>query len=265
MTRRRIKLKSNKLLKIFFLFFIILFILFYLLLRSNFFTIKQIEIKKEKVDCATEQQIRNSTNLLGENFFLINTKNLIKNLQTKFICIKDINLARLLPDKVKLEVIGREGVALLVSLKNQEASLSSTENIATPSADLENSFIVDNEGFVFSKGVEGVNIPIIYTYEKNISLGQRLDNLITDSLQILDKCKTFGLEVRSGLINNNLLVINPFSDSIKIIFSLNNAIDTQIASLQLILQKAKIDSSQLEFIDLRFDKPVVKFAPKKNG
>ena len=62
---------------------------------------------------------------------------------------------------------------------------------------------------------------------------------------------------------DNYLIVFPQVDNPKVFFRLDNEIDLQLASLQLILEKAKIDERILEFIDLRFDKPIVRFAPKK--
>lgn len=48
-----------------------------------------------------------------------------------------------------------------------------------------------------------------------------------------------------------------------IIFSLENDAALQLASLQLILEKAKIGKGQIDLIDLRFDKPVLRYAQRK--
>jgi len=61
------------------------------------------------------------------------------------------------------------------------------------------------------------------------------------------------------VLDQDFLVLSPR----KIAFSLKRDILKQLVSLQLILQKAKIDESMIETVDLRFDKPVVKFLPKK--
>ena len=85
------------------------------------------------------------------------------------------------------------------------------------------------------------------------------------SLQILRAVKKLGFDSLTTQILDNFFLIYPTSLSPKVIFRLDQRIDVQIASLQLILEKAKMYSESLEFIDLRFDKPIVKFAPKKNG
>ncbi len=107
------------------------------------------------------------------------------------------------------------------------------------------------------------NIPRIYFYDKNISLGNKLDKSLKDSLKILDKIRTFGVNIKDTRVLNDLFLIYPQEGWPKIIFRMDDKVDIQLASLQLILEKTKIDNKELEFIDLRFDKPIVKFAPGK--
>ncbi|MBI4038755.1 hypothetical protein HY384_02235 [Candidatus Daviesbacteria bacterium] len=71
--------------------------------------------------------------------------------------------------------------------------------------------------------------------------------------------------MKDTLLRDDFFLINPYSNNPRIIFRLSNSLDVQLASLQLILGKAKIDGSRLEFIDLRFDKPVLKFTPKESN
>lgn len=256
-------------LKIIFLPLAVLFILIaFLIARSNFFLIKQIEITGDKIDCVDSDQLKNASGLLGQNFFLLREKKLQEKLKKKFVCIKNVSFFRLIPDKVKLEIISRKPATILFILKDKQASPSSLiDNIATPEAGVsEDRYIVDNEGVVFSKSMDEVSIPRIYIYDSDIAVGKKLENsFINNSLKILDKIKTFGVTVKKSWISEDFFIINPDTSDPKIIFRLNDRIDIQLASLQLILTEAKIDLKELTFIDLRFDKPVVRFAPKKNG
>lgn len=234
-------------------------------LRSDFFTIKKIDVKSERVACANDNELKDSSGLLGQNFFLINAQKSAKKLTEKFICIKNVTLLRMPPNNIKLEVFGREAVAILSALKEREASESAhIEEIATPSAQEEaDSFLVDSDGVIFSKDFLESNIPRIYFYDQNISLGNKLGKLLRESLKILNKIRTFGLDIKNTRVLNDLFLIYPQMSLPKIIFRMDDKIDIQLASLQLILEQSKIDNKELEFIDLRFDKPIVKFAPEK--
>lgn len=111
-------------------------------------------------------------------------------------------------------------------------------------------FLLDEEGVLFS-GTTSATLKI-YSSEKNINF--------KNILAILNKIKIFGIEVGETVVAQNSLTINSMP---KIVLDLDRDLSLQIASLQLILQQAKIDGEAAEFIDLRFDKPVVRFAPKK--
>jgi len=273
MIRRKLKKKSAKLSKIIFLIFVVFIVLAtFLLIRFNPFTIKQIAIQNG-ISCANEDQIKNSLGLYGQNLVLLNKKKLTKNLKDKFICLKDVNFSFFFPNKIVIEVVRREPAAILVNLKEKDATSSSLlESIATPSAqETIGNFVVDVEGVIFSKETEELNIPkvyyvvtnLIYTQDSNLSLGKDLKgDSIKNSLKILERIKTFGIENSETWIIDNFFIINGIQ---KIIFRLDERIDIQLASLQLILAEAKIDLKELEFIDLRFDKPIVKYTPKKDG
>lgn len=253
--------------KIILLFFVVFsFFAVSLILNSNLFVIKQIVVNMKQLGCTDNDQIKNTSGFLGQNFFFLNNDKAINKIKEKFICVKDINVSRLFPSSVKMEVIFRDPAAILISLKNKEATSSLLlNNIATPSADqIKDLYVSDSEGITFSKDINGLNIPKVYLYDLNISMGKMENDLVQNSLKILDKIKTLGIKTKDSLIKDVFLIINPFIGEPKIIFSLNGKNDIQIASLQLILIEAKINEETLGFIDLRFDKPVVQFAPKKN-
>ena len=216
--------------------------LVFVVFKWGLLNITQVEISNSQLECTDETQIRNSTNIIGHNVFLINFENIKKNLKAKFICIRNVDLSLVFPNKIKIKISGRQPVATLMLLQNKEASSSSIlENIATPSAmESQDAYLIKDVNLSLGKEPEGDNT-------KN-------------SLKILDKVKTFGLDVKTSVVLDNFFIIFSYP---RVIFLLDDRVDVQIASLQLILAEAKIDLKELEFIDLRFDKPIVKFAPKK--
>ncbi len=236
--------------------------LVFIFFKSGFLTITQVEISSNQLSCVNETQIKDTANLSGQNSFLVNFENIKKNLKTKFICIGDINLSLVFPNKVKIETKGRQPAAIIMPLKTPEATSSSfLETIATPSAEFSEAYLVDDEGLIFSKDVGGFNIPEIFIKYSNISLGKKtIGNNLGNSLKILSGVRKLGLDVKMAAIFDNFFLLFSYP---RVVFRLDDKIDMQLASLQLILTEAKIDLKELEFIDLRFDKPIVKFAPKK--
>lgn len=225
----------------------LILLLIFLIFRIGLFNIKKIEVEGDRLGCADNDQIKDSSKLLGQNFFTLDQKKLTKSLKEKFICIKDVNLSKTFPNKVGIKVSLRQPAAILATLKKWP--------IATPSAeDISETFVIDDEGVVFSKDSENLNVPKVFVANLNFPG--------ISFLQILDKIKTLGIDIKDTFIDDNFFAVNSETGP-QIIFGLDDPVDVQLASLQLILDKAKIDSSVLEFVDLRYDKPVVRFAPKK--
>lgn len=251
---------------------ILLILLTYLSFRSNIFTIKTVDVKLKNLACTDDGQISDSSKLVGQNFFFIDPSKVEVNIKKKFLCVKSLNVLRQIPNKVKLQVFGRDPAAILVVLKSEEATGSAVLekfSEATDSARFSSSvegpsefFLVDTEGVIYSTTIEQINVPKIYILGQNLILGQKItEDLINNTLKILREVKTFAVDVEEAKIYSRyILLINAIP---KIVFRLDDKIDIQLASLQLILNQAKIDEANLEFIDLRFDKPIVRLAPKK--
>lgn len=258
-------------------FILVMFVLIIYFLKSGFFNIKVVEIEVKDIACVQTNQLKDSSNLSGQNFLFLDFAKVVSNLKNKFVCIKSIEVSKYLPDKVKLQVLGRQPLAVLISLKEKQASISAlVENMATPSAEqVQNSLVVDDEGVIFAEDPNLLNTPKIYIYNFQTSAGEKVNNIqIKNILKILEKIKAVGLFVNSGFAGDDFFVVNIENLKPKIIFRLTDQVNIQLASLQLIISEAKInrgtipddtgiDLRDTEFIDLRFDKPVIKVAPKK--
>lgn len=259
---------SNNLFKLFVIFFILLvFASILTIVEVKLFSVKKIDVKSGRLDCVNENQLKDSSQVLQKNFFLLDVSRTEDNLKKKFFCIKSVVISKSLPDKIKITVSGRQGFAAMVSLKDKPASISSLiENTSTSSAgQVQGSYLVDDEGVVFSKQAGDLDLQKIYVYNSVISLGKKLETTVLNSLKILNRIKDFGMVVKQGWIIDELFLVDSGDSGPKVVFHSSDNIDVQLASLQLILAEAKIDLKKLEFIDLRFDKPIVRFAPKKNG
>lgn len=232
---------------------------FLVVYKSNFLNIKKIDVQTKDISCTNADQIKASTGIVGQNFFLISPSEIENNLMKKFVCIKSVITSKTFPDKVNLQTANREALAVFASLKDKEASFS-----ATLSAELvKDYFWIDAEGVVFGRGESNPGILTIYLFNQELSIGQKLTGVISDIPMVLDKIKTLGIQIDTARINQDSFIITSANSVSEMLFRLNNNVNVQLASLQLILDKAKIDLNELEFIDLRFDKPVVRFAPKK--
>lgn len=248
--------------------FVLILLAIFFSIKVGFFTIKQIEIDTENLNCVNKNQLIEVSGILGQNFFFLDSVKITDNLKRKFLCIKSVNLKKILPNKIKLQLASRQALARLINLKEKEATTSSLiESAATPSAkNIGDSYLVDEENIVFSKDTGETGLPKIYSYTTKFNFGDNLtNNLVGPALKILSKVKVFNINTQQSWIEKGIFIIGQQGTGPTIVFSLDKDINIQLASLQLILTETKINGSKLEFIDLRFDKPIVKIAPNKKN
>ena len=86
------------------------------LFKLNLFKIQKIEIRNDHASCATEGSLKERSALLNKNIFLIDEKKVQENLKKNFICIKNINFSKGLPNKIKMDVVARSAVAKVISI-----------------------------------------------------------------------------------------------------------------------------------------------------
>lgn len=207
-------------------------------LMAKYWVVKVVQVKLSNVNCVDEEGVKSELGLRDKNMLLVNFNNLENKLKSKYICIKKSNFTKQLPDKLLIDVNGRIGTAVV--------------GVSSGSAEF---YLVDDEGIVFSK-TERIGLPFILV--TNLDLDK---NLLAKAVRILQKIEEINLTVNEAIVDSNqTMLIN--SDP-KLQFNLNQDIEVKLASLQLILDKAKIDNEKMDFIDLRFEKPVVKFTPKE--
>lgn len=236
--------------------------------KTGILNIKAVDVILNKIDCATADQIKNSADLLGQNILLIDSNKIENRIKNKFLCVKNVLLTPHFPNKISISVLVREPRALVLLIdKNEATDSAQLEQIATPSAnikDVKSTFLVDETGDAFAKD-KIVDADKIFYQEDDLVLGKISDKLV-NALRILEKIKSYGLNFSVSEIMDGIFLVFPKDSGPKIVFRLTDNLDVKLASLQLIIGQAKMNEKELEFIDLRFDNPIVKIAPKrKNG
>ncbi len=237
--------------------------------ESKILNVRDVNVHLDQIGCAKPDEIVSLSQIKGQNIFIINSADIEKKIKEKYLCVRDIKLLKKLPDRIQIIVSGRAPVAALISLGLEETSQSAILDIrfmATASTIPINStqLLVDSEGVIYSQTSENSNIPKIYFWASNLKLGKKLeDNIIKKSLTILDKLKEFRVTVKDAKIISQKNLVVETKENLVLGFLLTGNIDIQLASLQLILEEAKIKDVKMESIDLRFEKPVVKYAPIK--
>lgn len=231
--------------------------------------INQVQVKGQ-LSCGSVDQVSKQSQLQGQSWILINSDRVNENLQKQFICLEEVRVKRIIPDIVELILSERQPV-LVVQLANKvnfpdllvlESTISSTAaEVVSPSQSPPVSMVIDRLGVAFSQDLKRAGqLPHIFLIDHPLALGQQLSShQVGKILTILGELSQLGIApgpvrlIRSTLVTGNS----------QIIFSLDRDVRRQLASLQLIWQKAKIDSKPIDKLDLRFDKPVVVYSPLK--
>jgi len=254
------------------------FLLLFLILKSNLLTIQKINIQPFNISCVNDKLLENDLDFKGQNIFLFDQKKAKQKILNKYYCIKDVFFKLSPSQQIEVNVIGRQAFSRLAVIKNipfekelQEASPSSVSALidkSMPQVPNGLTLVTDETGFVFDE-TEDTLLPVIFLIDQNIAKGRQLDkDLFENIVLIFNKFKEFGLvdpqNLSGGILltkimENNIII----KANIEVVLSSEKNILKQLASLQLILQKAKIDGKEMKSIDLRFDKPVVNFQLKK--
>lgn len=229
-------------------------------LQNNLFSIKKINIENKNAFCINNQEYVEKTGLYGKNLLYIDLKT--EEDFSSYPCIKKIDFKKEYPSSLNLYLEGREPFGELISLKKEATVSSQILAEATSSANiLDSGFIVDEEGVIFDKKNDPGLIKI-YTHGVKIEIGKNIRMYkLSEVKKVLGEIGRFGIYADKLIFSgkDDLLI-----DSIpKVFLNMEKGLDYQLASLQLILNEAKMNEKEIEIIDLRFDKPIVKFNPKK--
>lgn len=234
-----------------------------LIWQLHLLDIHEINVEIKNAKCVDEQNLKNALGLNDKNILLIKSKEINKKLTIKYPCLKQVQIELSSLNTIKVLAAGRTALASVapipaLTLDTKDATPSSSSallNWSFPPFPTGQAKVVDEEGIIFEQDI--ANLPALFLPDQNLKIGQPVNLPNFDKIAtILSKLpKLEILVVRAKVEGDNLLV----DAQPKLAFSLENDILRQLASLQLILQKAKIDRKPMEVIDLRFNKPVITY------
>lgn len=253
----------------------------FLLTNSSHFQIKNIEISSGA--CVERDELITQSNFLGKNIIFVDTSVIEKKLKEKNLCLLNIEIKKILPDKILIMSKNREAALNIISLlgldrlslpEEKQIILDSFEATASSAAayykldfsikesSVSGKFLADKEGFLFSRiQDEKKDLLTVYIVDPEIGLGKQVSSKLVDDLLIINT-RLKELQYDFGdvkIIGRNILI----NGEVRVVFSLDRDLNRQLASLQLIWQKAKMNSKSIDQIDLRFDKPVLEYSPKR--
>lgn len=233
-------------------------------LRSSVFVVKKIIVSD--VSCATADEVRQRLAIQGKSIFFIKG-DLTEKVQS-ILCIESTSYTKKYPDTIDLTIKEREAIVRLSSyVKNLdldlgEASVSSQTALidwSFPVSSQSSFAVADKTGLIFAE-TSDFGLPVLLVEGVDLKLGEKVKDPNFYRIQVI-------ISKLKELVGFNLMKLDGISVLIdatpKIAFSIERDELIQLGSLQLLLQKAKIDGREIKYVDLRFNKPIVTYGKGK--
>lgn len=207
---------------------------------NTYFQIKAILVEGD----IPGNQIRGLENLKGKSLYFLTDSYIVDTLVKNNPSIRLDEIIKEFPNRLVLKLEYVEPVAQL-KLNVGFAELS-------------------DEGKILKKlKQKNVRLPIINFYQQfdyyQITTGNNLDyEEIVTTLFLLKKSRELDLKIESIDISGLTMIVFNLKDK-KIIFTSQKANEKQAFELEAIIKQFKIEAKDFKILDLRFDKPLVKF------
>lgn len=241
MQLKPLSMKFKKRIFSYFIIFILSAVIFLsLVFISQFFTVKIIEVK----NLSSHKALSNLEALKGQNLLFLNEKDTESFLVDQNPGIVSISVHKVYPSHLQVEVSFYQPLALFKANTGYFALAQNGQIIAK------------------EKGT-GTQLPVINYYQKMdyaaFNTGEKLEYKdIKTSLNLLKIVLNLGLNVDTiDVDGTDVIVFNLKGKTIN--FSTARAINTQQYELETIVRRFKIEGKDFKSLDLRFDKPIVKF------
>lgn len=262
----------------------------------KFLVVKTIKVDNRTQACVNDQEVLDNLHILGKGMFFLDKQKFINILVSKYPCIESVKVSRAFPQTLILSLSPRRPALLIQALSEPDdfekatrllkiwegtssgkqvdataaATLIPTLDLSFENATTSGTFVVDDNGIIFSKDVTVIDLPVITAFIDGIDIGQKIDVRIIKNIKtILERLHELETKVtKIKLIKEMYLILEvALPDQLVkksiFIFLLDRDNQKELASLQLILQRNRIDLRSIESVDLRFDKPIVTFGKKK--
>jgi cell division septal protein FtsQ len=233
------------------IFFLMLFVSRYLT-SSNYFIIKHCDYLGPLNKSIQKSESNHATELIGQNIFKVDLQKTAERLCRMYSNYKSISLGRMLPDRILINLKPRQAVARV---------------------ELSEYFYVDGEGVLFRliEQDDSLQLPLIIGLKNRIPNPQSGAKYNESSLQAILKFinslnKTEVLAERLKIAKINLANVNDvFLFTItdcKINLGTIDSLSKDLSILQRLIGEIDTDLDKIEYIDLRFREPAVKYKKK---
>ena len=229
---------KSKYLKFFALLFLVIFLVFgYFFVLKPFLLIEKIKVEGV-LETEAQRVIEQSERfVVGENFYTVDQENLSKILESKIPDYKLLKYERKFP----------QGNLLFFEKRTPLFYVSSPNG----------TFLVDNDNFVMSSAGSYLGYDVRIKYDRNLELGTKiLDPNFINAVAFVSKDTVVNIlnnEVTIDLKNGGIVYLPQKNDELK------NYEDVSLL-LQKIIQKYRIENREIDTIDLRYSKPLIKYS-----
>lgn len=221
----------------------ILISVLYFLFRSNLFQIQSIKFSREEtpsniVLISEDILQKESASWLNYSIFIFPQDEEEIRILAKFPILEKFQIVRKFPHELNITFKERKQAAV-IKARNGE-------------------FIVDENAYVFSQSNENIHAPVFEDLGNSWEIGEKMDyEMFSFALQIVSLFPELNLiPAHFNFENQNDLVIET-DNNLKCYFDTQKDLELQFATLQILLDNAKIEGRTYQKIDLRFVRPIV--------
>lgn len=209
--------------------------------KSDYFRITSVSCQKSGMLCSQKEEAM-FLDLRQANIFVFDRKKMIKTILRDYPGIRRVEIKKVLPDKVFVNLEERKQFA---AIKGDNTW-----------------FIIDDTGFILeAAGQKPAGLAEIKGMEKtkDIKPGEKVETRELDfALSVLRALDASFIILERIQLEEGLITLF-LAEDITASLSAEKGAIRQVDSLQFILRQSKIDGNLPTFVDLRFEKPVVKF------
>lgn len=229
--------------------------------QSQVFRVEEVICQEEFISCPQEVIDRLEL-LVGRNIFFLEEEDFESQILAQTPEVASLKFSRRLPDRVLVLIELRRGVNALANYSPAAFSfdfLTATisANVKFPSKSHPGYFLLDNQAKIFALAQNSPLPKVLLPDDYPLVVGQIISDPGVNATAKI---------ARLALMSENPVVLGPkgliytvLQEGILAIFSDKKDPATQVATLQLIVARARIESKIPQRVDLRFDKPVVSY------
>lgn len=210
--------------------------------QGDYFRIKEISCFVGETSCTDEEKII-FADLLGENIFLCQTHNFTQKILEKYWQFEQVKIEKKLPHQI------------IVSLKTRQPFFNMT-------MEGKKWWLLDQQGFVLQEKEKAfAGLPqVFYSLSLQPAVGQKIEQeTIQAIVQMLTSLAQEKLINYQKIMAQENVITLFTTDQLIASFSAQKNMQVQVDSLHFIVRLSKIEGKLPKFLDLRYDKPVVRF------